>query len=66
MGARSGWGPKSALDQHGLAAPRGCLAGDIGGAARVLRGGLRCGPDEEGWSVLLVSWPGSMQFLFRL
>ncbi|KAJ1138117.1 hypothetical protein NDU88_004508 [Pleurodeles waltl] len=39
--------PGSALDKHGLAALRGCLAGDFGRAARALPGGLSCGPDED-------------------
>ncbi|KAJ1134435.1 hypothetical protein NDU88_000887 [Pleurodeles waltl] len=47
------WGRRS------LAAQRGCLAGDCRGEAGDRPGGLRCGPEEEGWCSLLESWPGS-------
>ncbi|KAJ1082918.1 hypothetical protein NDU88_003079 [Pleurodeles waltl] len=41
----------------------GVLGWRLRGEARVLPGGLSCGPDEEGWGALLVSRPGGAHFL---
>ncbi|KAJ1138824.1 hypothetical protein NDU88_005205 [Pleurodeles waltl] len=51
-------GPVHPWGRCSLAAQRGFLAGDCGGVARDQPGGLRYGPEEEGWCSLLESWLG--------